>query len=118
MNKSQARLRRGKKTKFTQRRLGLPRLIVNRSNKHISAQVVNAGENGDLVLAYASTQDQELKSSLQGDKKKQAVEVGKLVAKRALKNGVNKIAFDRAGYKFHGRVQAIAEGAREEGLDF
>ena len=118
MNKVQARIRRGKKTKYTQKRGGLPRLVVNRSNKHISAQVVNATESGDCVLAYASTLDKELVSALSGDKKNQAAAVGRLVAKRALDNGIKKICFDRAGYAFHGRVKAMADGAREEGLEF
>jgi|SRR3954449_1021544 large subunit ribosomal protein L18 len=92
-----------------------PRLVVTRSSKHISVQVVD-----DLVgrtLAAASTMEADLRS-LDGDKSAKARKVGELVAERAKAAGVEGVVFDRAGNKYHGRVAALAEGAREGGLAF
>lgn len=119
MNKRTARDRRGLKAKALIRKSGKPRLVVYRSGMHIYSQIVEAGQFGDTVLVVCSTTDKEIKSSL-GDKCKidQAILVGKLLGERAKKHGITKVAFDRAGYKYHGRVKALAEGAREAGLDF
>jgi len=76
------------------------------------------GEKGDQVIVSSSTLDKELKVSLSGNKCEQALQVGKLLAKRAIEKKVSEVAFDRAGYKYHGRVKALAEGAREAGLNF
>ena len=92
-----------------------PRLVVTRSAKHISVQVVD-----DLVgktLAYASTMEADLRS-FEGDKTAKAKKVGELVAERAKTAGVDGVVFDRAGNKYHGRVAALADGAREGGLTF
>ena len=92
-----------------------PRLVVTRSSKHITVQVVD-----DLVgktLAYASTMEADLRS-LDGDKTAKARKVGELVAERAKANGVESVVFDRAGNKYHGRVAALADGARDAGLTF
>lgn len=118
MNKKLRRERRGRATKFKQKQLGLPRLVVYRSLNHIYAQVVTKAANGDVVIAVSSTVDKEVKSGLKGCKVEQAQLVGKLLAERALAKNITKVAFDRAGYKFHGRVKALAEGAREAGLNF
>jgi large subunit ribosomal protein L18 len=91
-----------------------PRLVVNRSNRGIAAQLVD-DLNGRTV---ASASWLALKSSFQGDKSKQAAEVGKLLAAQAKQAGVQSCVFDRAGYLYHGRVKALAEGAREGGLSF
>ena len=90
-----------------------PRLVVTRSTKHITAQVVD-----DVVgktLAYASTMEAEVRA-VDGDKTAKATKVGELVAERAKAQGLDSVVFDRAGNKYHGRVAAIAEGAREAGL--
>jgi large subunit ribosomal protein L18 len=92
-----------------------PRMVVTRSSKHISVQVVD-----DLVgktLASASTMEADLRS-LDGDKTAKAKRVGELVAERAKAAGVEGVVFDRAGNKYHGRVAALADGAREGGLAF
>jgi large subunit ribosomal protein L18 len=92
-----------------------PRLVVTRSSKHISAQLVD-----DLVgktLASASTMESDVRS-IEGDKTAKARKVGELVAERAKSAGVQGVVFDRAGNKYHGRVAALADGAREGGLTF
>ena len=94
-----------------------PRLNVFRSLSQIYAQVVDDGAG--RTLAAASTLDEELKPRLKGlSKVEQAKLVGKLVAERAKGNGLSKVVFDRGGYRYHGRVKALAEGAREAGLEF
>ena len=92
-----------------------PRLVVTRSSKHISVQVVDDLEG--KTLAYASTMETDLRS-FEGDKTAKARKVGELVAERAKAAGVSSAVFDRAGNKYHGRVAALAEGAREGGLAF
>ncbi len=97
------------------RELGVPRLCVYRSPQHIYAQIISA--SGDIVQASASTVEKELR----GDAKSNvagATRVGKLIAERAKALGVEKVAFDRSGYKYHGRVKALADAAREAGLQF
>jgi len=92
-----------------------PRLVVTRSTKHITVQVVD-----DLVgktLAYASTMEADLRG-FSGDKTAKAKKVGELVAERAKEKGVESVTFDRAGNRYHGRVAALADGAREGGLTF
>jgi large subunit ribosomal protein L18 len=91
------------------------RLTVNRTPRHIYAQIIN-GE-GDRVLAQASTLDKDLRSGATGNIEAAAA-VGKLVAERAKAAGVTEVAFDRSGYKYHGRVKALADAAREGGLEF
>lgn len=118
MNKQQARTRRSLKTRAIIRQSKRPRLVVHRSATNIYAQIIVTGEQGDLVLVSASTLDAELKSGLTGDKSEQASQVGKCLALRAKEKNVSDVAFDRAGYKYHGRVKALADGAREAGLNF
>jgi large subunit ribosomal protein L18 len=94
-----------------------PRLNVFRSLQHIYAQVIDDDLGNTLVAA--STLDPELREHLDGlNKSQQAARVGQLVAKRALANGLTKVVFDRGGYPYHGRVKALADGAREGGLEF
>ncbi len=96
---------------------GRPRLSVHRSTQHIYAQVID-DENG-VTLASASTIDKDLKAKLKKTANKEAAEaVGKLVAERAKKAGVEEVIFDRGSFAFHGRVKALADGAREAGLSF
>lgn len=119
MNKHNSRIRRGLKAKALIRKSGRARLVVHRTGVHIYSQIVQADELGDRVLVSCSTNDKELKASLTGKcKVEQANLVGKLLGTRASEKGVAQVAFDRAGYKYHGRVKALAEGAREAGLDF
>lgn len=119
MNKQNSRNRRGLKAKAMIRKSGRTRLVVYRSGLHIYSQIVQADKLGDMVLVACSTNDKELRASLTGKcKVEQANLVGKLLGKRASERGITEVAFDRAGYKYHGRVKALAEGAREAGLDF
>lgn len=119
MNKQKTRERRGLKAKALIRKSGRARLVVYRSSTHIYTQILQADQNGDKVLVVCSTNDKELRASLVGKcKVEQATLVGKLLGKRASEKGITQVAFDRAGYKYHGRVKALAEGAREAGLDF
>lgn len=117
MNKNDSRLRRAKSTRMHIRTLGVPRLSVHRTGQHIYAQVLSA--SGDKVIAAASTVQKTVAEGLNGTKNKEAAAmVGKLVAERALKAGVESVAFDRSGFRYHGRIQALADAAREAGLKF
>lgn len=119
MNKQNTRKRRGLKAKALIQKSGRARLVVYRSNMHIYSQIIKADKLGDRVLVACSTNDNEIKNSLTGKNKvEQASLVGELLGKRASEQGITQVAFDRAGYKYHGRVKALAEGAREAGLDF
>ncbi|MEO7804700.1 MAG: 50S ribosomal protein L18 [Actinomycetota bacterium] len=93
-----------------------PRLAVFRSNKHVYAQVIDDSTGRTLVAA--STVEPDLRAKKTGSTIQVASEVGKLVAKRALDKGVSTVVFDRGGFRFHGKVKALADGAREQGLDF
>ncbi|MBC8269287.1 MAG: 50S ribosomal protein L18 [Rhodospirillaceae bacterium] len=94
-----------------------PRLSVFRSGKHIYAQIID--DTQGVTLASASSVDKDLRSKVKtGADKTAAIEVGKLVAERAVKAGIKDVVFDRGGYKYHGRVKALAEAAREAGLSF
>jgi large subunit ribosomal protein L18 len=113
----QARLRRARQTRAKIAELGAVRLAVHRSNFHIYAQVIDA--SGAKVLAAASSAEAEVRQTLKhGGDTKSAAEVGKRIAERARKLGIDKVAFDRSGYRFHGRVKALAEAARAAGLKF
>ena len=92
-----------------------PRLVVNRSARHIVVQIVD--DSVGQTLASASTMDEAVKSA-EGDKTAKAKLVGALIAERARDAGITAVVFDRGGYQYHGRVQALADGAREGGLDF
>ncbi len=92
-----------------------PRLVVTRSSRHISAQVID--DVAGRTLAYASTMEADLRGRT-GDKSDKAKQVGGLVAERAKAAGVTKVVFDRGGFQYHGRVAAVAEAAREAGLEF
>src|ERR1043165_8956429 len=115
-DKTEARQRRAKATRARIRQLRVVRLTVHRSNTHIYAQVIDPTSK---VLASASTAEKELRGSLKsGGNVQAAAEIGKRIAERAKQAGVTEVAFDRSGYKFHGRVKALAEAAREAGLKF
>ena len=114
-NKRAARLRRARRARLKIRQLGVVRLTVHRSANHMYAQLIDS--QGSKVLAQASTLEADLKSSKTGNVEA-AKKVGVLIAERAKETGNTKVAFDRAGYKYHGRVKALAESARESGLEF
>jgi len=109
-NRRKARVRYALKTKAA----GRLRLSVHRSEKNIYAQIID--DKAGKTLISASSKDKEIKAK--GATVAGAVEVGKLVAERALKAGIKEVVFDRGGYLFHGRIKAIAEAAREAGLSF
>ena len=117
MNKREARLRRARKTRVRIALQTATRLTVNRSNCHIYAQIV--APSGDKVLASASTLEADVRQAVaNGGNKAAAAIVGKRIAERAKGLGIESVAFDRAGYRYHGRVQALADAAREAGLKF
>ena len=114
-DKKVSRQRRAKRVRMKIREQGVTRLCVNRTPRHIYAQIIAAG--GDKILATASTLEKELRAGSTGNIDA-ASAVGKLVAERAVAAGVTSVAFDRSGFKYHGRVKALADAAREAGLDF
>ena len=117
MNKNIARLRRAKSTRSHIRKLGVPRLSVLRTGQHLYAQVFTA--DGSQVLAAASTVQADVKDGLKNGKNADAaVKVGKAIAEKAKAAGIEKVAFDRSGYRYHGRIKALADAAREGGLQF
>lgn len=117
MNKKIARLRRARKTRARIADLKMVRLCVFRTNSHIYAQIISA--EGDKVLASASTVEAEVRGSLKsGGNTEAAAVVGKRIAEKAKAAGIEKVAFDRSGFQYHGRVKALAEAARENGLSF
>jgi len=113
--KTVSRLRRARKSRARMKAAEAVRLTVHRTPRHIYAQVLNAA--GDKVLAAASTLDKSLRDGPTGNQAA-AAEVGKLIAQRAKDAGVTQVAFDRSGFRYHGRVKSLAEAARENGLEF
>ena len=117
MNKKEARVRRARKTRVRIAEQRATRLTVSRSNAHIYAQII--APSGDKVLASASTLEADVRKDLEnGGNKAAATVIGKRIAERAKALGIEAVAFDRAGYRFHGRVKALADAAREGGLKF
>jgi large subunit ribosomal protein L18 len=117
MDKKSSRLRRAAKTRATIARLKATRLTVMRTNAHIYAQIIDA--SGSKILASASTAEKEIRGQLKnGGNKDAATAVGKRIAERAKAAGITSVAFDRAGFAYHGRIKALADAAREAGLTF
>ena len=120
LTKKEQRLRRSRQTRIRIATQGVARLTVNRTNLHIYATVISG--DGSKVLATASTAQADVRASLGGSGKggnaAAAAAIGKLIAEKAKAAGVAKVAFDRAGFAYHGRVKALAEAAREAGLQF
>jgi large subunit ribosomal protein L18 len=117
IDKRQARLRRARRTRARIGESRAARLAVHRSNCHIYAQVIDA--SGAKILASASTVEPEVRQTLKnGGNVRAAAEIGKRIAEKARRLGIETVAFDRSGYKFHGRVKALAEAARAAGLKF
>ena len=112
----ESRIKRASKTRAIMKRLKVDRLVVYRSNKHLYAQIFN---NESKVLTSASTKEAEVSKDIKkGSNIDAAIYVGKRIAEKATKLGIKKVAFDRSGYKYHGRVKAVAESARKSGLNF
>jgi large subunit ribosomal protein L18 len=117
MNKKEARVRRARKTRIRIAEQRATRLVVGRSNSHIYAQIV--APTGDKVLVSASTLEADVRKDLKnGGNKAAATVIGQRIAERAKAMGIESVAFDRAGFRFHGRVKALADAAREGGLKF
>jgi large subunit ribosomal protein L18 len=115
IDKKVSRQRRAKRARMKIREQGVTRLCVNRTPRHIYAQIITG--DGNSVVASASTLEKDLRSGSTGNIDAASV-VGKLVAERAVAAGVTSVAFDRNGFKYHGRVKALADAAREAGLEF
>ncbi|BAN68185.1 50S ribosomal protein L18 [endosymbiont of unidentified scaly snail isolate Monju] len=118
MDKKASRLRRAKRARAKIRELGVHRLTVHRTPRHIYAQVI--APNGAEVIAAASTVDKEVKAGIEGSTGNVAgaAVVGRAIAERAKAKGIERVAFDRSGFRYHGRVKALADAAREAGLEF
>lgn len=117
MTKKESRNRRARKTRMKIREQEAVRLCVHRTPQHIYAQVISS--DGAKVLASASTLDKQVKGSLKSSGNVETAKiVGKLVAQRAIDAGIAHVAFDRSGFDYHGRIKALAEAAREGGLQF
>lgn len=113
--KKEARLRRARRARAKIRELGVTRLSIHRTPRHIYAQLISG--DGSQVIASASTLDKDLRAGKTGNADA-AKAVGALIAERAKAAGVTQVAFDRSGFKYHGRVKALADAAREGGLEF
>jgi large subunit ribosomal protein L18 len=120
MTKKEQRLRRARQTRLRIAKQGAVRLAVHRSNLHIYAAIVS--DDGTRVLASASTAEKEVRAQLgaagKGSNAAAATIIGKRIAEKAKAAGIDKVAFDRSGFAYHGRVKALAEAAREAGLQF
>jgi len=117
MDKKQMRMRRTRRARAKIRELDIPRLCVHRTPSHIYAQIIVAG--GAETQVSASTVEKDVKKEVgYGGNIKAAAVVGRLIAERAVAKGVENVAFDRAGFRYHGRVKALADNAREHGLKF
>ncbi len=115
--KNDARLRRARQTRLRIREVGAVRLTVHRTNSHIYAQITSPA--GDKVLATASSVEKEVRNQLKhGANRKAAELVGQRIAAKAKEKGIESVAFDRAGYRYHGRIKALADAARAGGLKF
>ena len=112
--KNVSRLRRAKKLRSNIRNQESPRLTVYRSSQHFYAQIFDS--LGSKVMVSASTAEKDL--NLKSNNIESVVDVGKKVAERAIENGIKKVVFDRSGYKYHGRIKALADSARKAGLEF
>lgn len=116
-SKKQARMRRAARTRARIKLKGVNRLCIHRTPRHLYAQVIAA--NGCEVLASASTLDKEIRSEVKyGGNVHAAIVVGKKLGERAKKAGITQVAFDRSGFKYHGRIKALADAVREQGLEF
>lgn len=117
MNNVNNRLRRARKTRAKIAELKVTRLSVHRTNLHTYAQIIDA--TGGKVIVSASTVEADVRKNIKnGGNVEAAAAIGKLIAEKAVKAGISTVAFDRSGYKYHGRIKALADAARENGLSF
>ncbi|MGD1983624.1 MAG: 50S ribosomal protein L18 [Chromatiaceae bacterium] len=118
MDKKASRIRRARRARSKIRELGVHRLTIHRTPRHIYAQVI--APDGAAVVAAASTVDKTVAADLSGHAGNSAAAavVGRVVAERAKAKGIERVAFDRSGFRYHGRVKALADAAREAGLEF
>ncbi|MCJ8352156.1 50S ribosomal protein L18 [Moritella sp.] len=116
MDKKSARLRRATRARKKMQELGATRLVINRTPSHTYAQVITP--NAEVLVSAATTEKAVREMISYGGNVEAAKVIGKLVAERAIEKGVTKIAFDRSGFQYHGRVAALADAAREAGLQF
>lgn len=117
MDKKVSRIRRARRTRATIKRLGVHRLSVHRTPRHIYAQIIAPA--GAVVMASASTVDPLVRGEVKATGNAEAAAlVGKFIAERAKAAGITEVAFDRSGFRYHGRVKALADAAREHGLQF
>jgi len=115
--KKSMRMRRSRKTRARINEKGMPRITVTRSNRNIQAQLIVVNDNIHTVIASASSLEKGLVTA-EHNKIDIAKMVGKSLAERAVKTGVTQVAFDRSGFKYHGRIKALADAAREGGMQF
>ncbi|QCI17885.1 50S ribosomal protein L18 [Buchnera aphidicola (Acyrthosiphon lactucae)] len=116
-NKIISRVRRAMKTRCKIKKLGSIRLVIHRTPRHMYAQIISSIES--KVLVFASTLEKKINCNLKyTGNKEAAAKIGKIIAERALSKGIDHVSFDRSGFKYHGRVQVLAESARETGLKF
>ena len=124
MNKRKARLRRARRTRERIKKSNKPWLTIYRTPRHMRAQILQLTRDEHLtpsitVLAAASTLEKDIREKIKGKNKVEAAKcVGKVIAERALAKKIKKLVFDRAGFKYHGRVKALADAAREGGVEF
>ncbi len=117
MEKKQSRMKRALKLRCKIKELRATRLTIHKTSQHIYAQIISS--DGTTTIASASTTQAEIKSAVKNTSNViAATEVGKFIAKKAIAAGINQVAFDRSGFKYHGRVKALADAAREAGLKF
>jgi len=117
MNKKAARLRRAKRTRMRIKLIGVNRLCVHKTPRHMYAQIITP--NGSQVITSASTLDKDIRSKIKYSGNAEAASVvGRIIAERAKKAGITRVAFDRSGFKYHGRIKALADAAREQGMEF
>ncbi len=116
MKKSLGRVRRAKKTRYKIKQLEMPRLTVHRTPRHIYAQLINP--EGKVMAAVSTLSSEVKKEGVYGGNIKAAAEVGKLLGAKIKQLGIDKIAFDRSGFRYHGRIKALADAARAQGLEF
>lgn len=117
IDKSKARMRRAMRTRAKIKQLQVPRLCISRTSKHIYAQLISPC--GQRVMASASTVQADIRENVKhGGNKDAAIQVGQNIGRKLLDQGINKIAFDRSGYKYHGCVKALADAVRETGVEF
>ena len=113
-----ARLRRARKARSKIRSLGVNKLSIHRTPRHMYAQIISMGDGSDKIVVSASTLDKDAAGAEKTGNSDAAQVVGKLIAERAKAAGIESVAFDRSGFKYHGRVKALADAAREAGLEF